>query len=346
MKSILAVVAAALALFGMCRIGVAQEEVTVAMRNSDAVARKLFAQLAEAHTGNPVPPDRFWAYEVDFNLDGFSEIYGFIDQPGCDGTKCGLFLFVLQGDAYQEMLGELPGARLADPTKAALGSFKRNGFLDLQLDDKLYSWEGKRYVEASTFPVSELDGTAYLEACARANPEDAKPVDAVNGSPCHCRFERFKALGLTQEQLDHAVDGDYPDAEDPDVHASMYSTVSDVVHGCRVAMGQDHWAPAYFSHGNREQTAVLEFDAFIDICKAQDWILGHRKVGTADRTLGVCGCLARALPTWGLEQKQLDLIASYYRNELSDNELDAKEPKLLEAHDAATEACLSTFPAR
>lgn len=322
-----------------------QDQATVAMQNSDAVARTLFSHLIERQTGAPVPPDRFWAYEVDFDLDGFSEIYGFVDQPGCDGVTCGLFLFVLQGDGYVEVLGDLAGARLTDPAKVSLGAFKRNSFIDLQLDGTTASWDGQRYVDAATFPVTRLDGTAYLEACAKANPDHAVPVDATRGSACQCRFERFQAIAFTQEQLYHAVDGAYPGGDDSnDGFTDTMSAISDVNAGCDVATGKAQWQPGYFPHGEKEQAEVLAFDAFIDACRSQDWVVGHRKIGSPDRAVGFCGCLARELPTYGVDQRQLDLVIGYYVGDASEDDIDRPYPDLLASHDTASEACLRQFP--
>jgi len=339
----------AMALALLCAAGqdaAAQDQVTVAMQNSDAVARKLFSDLVARQIGAPVAADKFWAYEVDFNLDGFSEIYGFVDEAGCDGVKCGLFLFVLQGDGYRELLGELAGARLTDPAKVSLGNFKRSGFIDLQLDGRIVSWDGQRYVDAGTFPATQLDAAVYLDACAKANPDDAVPADAVSGSPCQCRFERFQAIGFTQDQLDHVVEGDYSDGDDPNAYSRMYATISDVVIGCEISMGRAQWQPAYFTHGDKEQTQVLTFDAFIDTCKGQEWVVDQRKIGSPDRAEGLCGCLARELPTYGVTQGQLDLVTGYYAGVASENDLDADAPDLLDSHDAASEACLQQFPSK
>jgi len=327
-----------------------QDQVTVAMQNSDAVARKLFSTLIERQIGAPVAPDKFWAYEVDFNLDGFSEIYGFVDQPDCDGTRCGLFLFVLEGETYREVLGDLPGVRLTDPARVFLGAFKRNGFLELQFDQSLAGWNGERYADIGSFPASTLYGSAYLDVCGKANPDDAAAPDGTGQSACQCRLERFQAIAFTQDQLDRyaryvadpiSADNDADDGWDDTLNRS-----NDVVTGCEVVAGTSQWQPGYFQHGEQEQAERLDFDAFIDACKGQDWIVSHRKVGSPDRALGVCGCIARELPTYGVTQDQLDMLASYYRGEFSDNDLDSGQPDLLPGHDSAAEACLSQFPGK
>jgi hypothetical protein len=42
----------------------------------------------------------------------------------------------------------------------------------------------------------------------------------------------------------------------------------------------------------------------------------------------------------------MDLLARYYRDEISDSDLEAQDADLLTAHDKASEACLSQFPAK
>ncbi|TIW85019.1 MAG: hypothetical protein E5V51_17320, partial [Mesorhizobium sp.] len=61
---------------------------------------------------------------------------------------------------------------------------------------------------------------------------------------------------------------------------------------------------------------------------------------------GLCGCLARELPTQGVTQTGMDLLTQYYRDEISDADIDAQDSELLAAHDKASDACLAQFPAK
>lgn len=324
----------------------------IPQENSDAIARALAGPLLQRQTGAAVPADKFWAYEVDFNLDGFSELYVYVSDPACDGVKCGLFLFVLEGDSYREVLGDIPGARLTPPDRVGLGAFKRNSFIDLQLDQKQFGWTGDRYADVSTFPATSLDGAGFIAACqkSRSNeqPEEGE-AERVAGE-CQCQFNRFQAIGFAQADLDQYAASlgekfDYPTGDKEKAWQAIATSASDTATGCDIIGGKSQWQPAYFNHGDQTQEK-LEFNEFISACPTQDFILGNRKVGTPDRALGLCGCLAREMPTQGVRQEGLDLLTQYYRDEISDSDVDSGNADLLAEHDKASDACLSQFPAK
>src|SRR3954454_21204609 len=81
----------------------AQQQENVPWENSKAIAQKTAAVLLERQTGAKGLPLSSFAVEVDLNLDGFPEIFAYRSSPGCDGTNCGNFLFVLEGDSYVEV---------------------------------------------------------------------------------------------------------------------------------------------------------------------------------------------------------------------------------------------------
>jgi len=329
-----------------------QQPENIPQENSDAIARAMAGRLLERQTGAAVPADKFWAYEVDFNLDGFSELYVYVADPACDGVKCGLFLFVLEGDSYREVLGDIPGARLTATDRVGLGAFKRNGFIDLQLDQKLFGWTGDRYAEVSTFPATSLDGTTFIAACQKSKsseqPEEGEAEQVAN--ECQCQFNRFQAIGFAQADLDQYAASlgekfDYPVGDKEKAWLAVSRDAGDVATGCEVVAGKGQWQPAYFNHGDQPQEK-LSFDGFIEACPGQDFILANRKIGSPDRALGLCGCLAREMPTQGVTQIGLDLLAQYYRDEISDSDVEAEDVDLLAKHDKASEACLSQFPGK
>jgi hypothetical protein len=329
-----------------------QQPENIPQENSDAVARAMAGGLLERQTGAAVPADKFWAYEVDFNLDGLSEIYAYVADPACDGVKCGLFLFVLEGDGYREVLGDIPGARLTPPDRVALGAFKRNGFIDLQLDQKLFGWTGDHYADVSTFPATSLDGAAFIAACQKSKsneqPEDGE-AERVAGE-CQCQFNRFQAIGFTQVDLDQYAASlgenfEYPSGGKEKAWQAVTTNASDAATGCDVVSGKSQWQPAYVNHGDQQQQR-LDFNGFIAACPTQDFILTNHKVGSPDRALSLCGCLAREMPTQGVTQEGLDLLTRYYRNEISDADVEAQDADVLAFHDKASEACLSQFPAK
>jgi hypothetical protein len=342
----------AMALVCWCGVAFAQLPVNIPKANSNAIARKLAAGLIERQTGAAVPAAKLWAYEADFNLDGFSELYVYVEAPDCDGVKCGIFVFVLEGDSYREVLGDIPGARLTASDRVGLGAFKRNGFIDLQFDQTLTSWTGDHYAVSSSFPATSLDGTAFMAACRKnktSDPPEDGEAERVTGE-CQCQFNRFQAIGFTQADLDtyaasFAEDFAYPKGDKEKAWLATLKTAEDVGTGCDIISGKSQWQPAYFNHGDQQQEK-LDFDGFLDACPAQNFILSNRKVGSPDRALGLCGCLAREIPTYGVSQDGLDLLTQYYRDEISDADVDAADAGLLTSHDKASDACLAQFPAK
>ncbi|MFC3322750.1 hypothetical protein [Mesorhizobium cantuariense] len=320
--------------------------------NSMAIVWKMATVLLERQTGSKGLPPTSFAVEVDLNLDGFPEIFAYRHAPGCDGIHCGNFLFVLEGDSYHEVLGDIPGARLVPQDKIGLSAFKRNGFLDMQSDQITIGWDGKRYVEASSFPASSLDGDAFVAACrkSKSNEQPAEGEAERVGAECQCQFNRFQVTSFTQADLDMFTASlgenfDYPAGGKEIAWQALLKNAEDVGTSCDVASGKSQWPPAYFNHGDQPQQK-LTFDGFLDACPAQDFILTNHKIGSPDRALSLCGCLAREMPTQGIGQEGLDLVAQYYRNEISDADIEAQDADALTFHDKASEACLSQFPGK
>lgn len=317
-----------------------------------AIAQKMAMVLLERQTGSKGLPPTSFAVEVDLNFDGFPEIFAYRHAPDCDGINCGNFLFVLEGDSYQEVLGDIPGVRLVPQDKIGLSAFKRNGFLDIQTDQMTIGWDGKRYVDASTFPASSLDGGAFMAACQKRKSNEQPAEGEAEGvdAECQCQLNRFQVTSFTQADLEVYTASlgenfDYPTGGKEIAWQALLKNAEDVATGCNVASGKSQWPPAYLNHGDQPQQK-LNFDGFMDACPTQDFILTNHKIGSPDRALGLCGCLAREMPTQGMSQKGLDLLARYYRNEISDADVDARDANVLTFHDKASEACLSQFPGK
>ncbi len=319
-------------------------------QNSRAIARKMAVGLLERQTGSKDVAPNTLAIDVDLNLDGFPEIYAYRDQPGCDGTTCGNFLFVLKGDSYREVLGDIPGARLVPQDKFGLSFFKRNRYFDIQADKVTIGWNGERYVDISTLPTTSLNGDTFIAACEKSKtseqPEEGEAERAA--SDCRCQFDRFQAVGFSQADLDlYAASLDknfvYPSGDKEAAWQTVSGNAYDAATGCEVASGRSQWPQPYINHGD-QPPQQLDFDAFLDACPSRDFIVSARKIGTPDRALGLCGCLAREMPTQGITQAGLDLVTRYYRDEISDT--DAETEDVLAMHDKASEACLMEFPAK
>ena len=170
-----------------------------------AIARAMAGGLLERQTGRTaVRADMFWAYRGRFQSRRFSRNLRLSRSAGCDGVKCGNFLFVLEGDSYREVLGDIPGARLVPQDKVGLSAFKRNGYFDIQPDQMTIGWNGERYADISTLPTTSLNGDAFIAACENRKtseqPEEGEAERAA--SDCQCQFNRFQAIGFSQADLD------------------------------------------------------------------------------------------------------------------------------------------------
>jgi hypothetical protein len=313
-----------------------------------AIAKKMATGLLDRQTGVKGLPLTSFAIDVDLNLDGFPEIFAYRYQPGCDGTTCGNFLFVLEGDSYREVLGDIPGARLVPQDKISLSTFKRNRYFDIQSDQLTIGWNGERYADISTLPITSLNRDTFIAACEKSKvsepPEEGEAERAA--TDCQCQFNRLQAVGFSQADLDLyaaslAKNFVYPTGDKEAAWQTLSGNAYDVAIGCEVASGRSQWPQAYINHGD-QPPQKLDFDAFLDACPARDFILSNRKIGTPDRALGLCGCLAREMPTQGMTQAGLDLVTRYYRDEISDSDTEAEDA--LAMHDKASEACLTLFP--
>ena len=342
------VFAPALLCAGISAAPAQQQPENIAWENSTAIAKKMAVGLLDRQTGAKGVALTSFAIDVDLNLDGFPEIFAYRYQPGCDGTTCGNFLFVLEGDSYREVLGDIPGARLVPQDKISLSAFRRNRYFDIQSDQMTIGWNGERYAEISTLPTTSLNGDTFIAACEKSRtgeqPEEGDAERAA--SDCRCQFNRFQAVGFSQADLDlYAAslgkDFVYPSGDKEAAWQTVSGNASDAATGCEVASGRSQWPQAYINHGD-QPPQKLDFDAFLDACPAKDFILSNRKIGTPDRALGLCGCLAREMPTQGVTQTGLDLVTRYYRDEISDSDTETEDA--LAMHDKASEACLIDFP--
>jgi len=196
-------------------------------------------------------------------------------------------------------------------------------------------WTGDRYAEVSTFPATSLDGTTFIAACQKSKsseqPEEGEAEQVAN--ECQCQFNRFQAIGFAQADLDQYAASlgekfDYPTGDKEKAWQAIATSASDTATGCDIIGGKSQWQPAYFNHGDQTQEK-LEFNEFIAACPAQDFILSNRKIGSPDRALGLCGCLAREMSTQGMTQAGLDLVTRYYRDEME--EMLAPSKKALDA---------------
>ena len=321
--------------------------------NRQAIVNAIGQRLLERQVGSRVPATEIEAQEVDLNFDRLPEIYVYRKVPDCDGVACGNFFFALLGDGFRDVLAEIPGARLWPEDSISLGIYKRQRYIDLQVGDATYGWAGDHYAEAAGFPSSTLNGDAYVAAC-KADAEEGNP-DAAAGEAdanCACRMKRFEALNLTQNEVDRMTrtilrTGTEEDkAFDATATADWWNLGSDVAQGCGVEAGTTTWPSAFFTEDLPPQPALERLPEFVEACSAQPWVVSAKKVGTPDRALAFCGCLAREIPVGGASQEQADDLTRYFRDEIGDAELDEADANTLVIQDTASETCLTALPPR
>jgi hypothetical protein len=316
---------------------------------ADAMGRVLVRKLID----RPLAPTDVIGIDTDLNFDGFREAFVHVAANPCNGLDCGLFLFVLVGDEYREVLGAVPGARTAS-TNSALDR-KRNFYLDLKFGAVEAGWDGNRYVDVTTLPRSVINGGAFISACMRRDNNDYEfgkaGVDIQSGRDiiCRCKAERFADFGIPQADVDlylgYLEIGTFDDAHSGPAFEALLTKASDIEMGCLVEHKWTSWIVLGIDPTSEPQKP-LAFDAFLDACISQDTLIPNRMIGSADRALGLCGCLARRLAVKGFDQPMLDGLASYYRWEIAEPEVDAISTDILPLGDSESERCLSGMPKR
>lgn len=327
------------------------QQTDVAATNRQALADAMGRMLIGKAVGRPFAPGDVVGGDSDLNLDGFAEMFVYLAANPCDGTDCGLFLFALIGDQYREVLGTVSGARTSSPN--SMIDRKRNGYLDIRFGTVEAGWDGSRYVDVTTFARSTLNADAYMAACLAREDNDyafqqaGADIQSSRDVLCRCKAERFADFGFAQADLDAYLDY----IKEPNNYAASkafdarLASAGDIETGCLVEHGWSSWTQPMGSDDAKEPQKPLAFDAFLQTCSSQDWLIANRKIGSADRALGFCGCLGRKLAAKGFEQPMLDGLASYYRSEIGESELDAISKDVLPISDSESESCATGMPA-
>jgi len=357
MKSL---VLCALSLLATLHGALAQDADEMLYANWDRIAHALAGPLLDRETGGPVPDSEFVAGLVDLNYDGQAEVLAFRDPATCSGSLCGQFAFALTGDGFVQVLPAIDAIRVSPSMDVGLGSFKRGGYIDMRYGSASLSWNGSAYVESSTLPAPTLDGTRFLPACAGLDANDwafeSAGVSTGQGreETCGCFLEQAGAVGFDQAGLDRYVDylgtleTGTPQESDTAFTAvgQSYNTIDDIFRGCLVSKGWTTWTGVLSEYDEKEPQQPLEAAPFIRTCEAQDWLTGHRKVGTPDRALAMCGCLMRKLAARGYDQAALDGVQRFYAAEIGEDELVAIRAEALNETDGDLDMCLGRLPAR
>ena len=106
------------------------------------------------------------------------------------------------------------------------------------------------------------------------------------------------------------------------------------------------WGSGAGRHRRTRTAEPAGFDAFLQTCSVQDWLIANRGIGTADRALGLCGCLGRKLAAKSFDQPMLDALTRFYGGEIGETELDEINNAVLPVNDSEANACLSEMPKR
>mgnify|MGYP001335275110 CR=1 FL=1 len=334
----------------------AMDTSATAVANRQKAADLLARELVERLSGRPLPAAEVRATIADLNLDAFAEVFAEVSGTDCGRLGCGLHLFVLEGDEYFEVLTELPEARQAKD----YGVFnrKRNGYLDLQFDDINAGWTGELYADLDTFPYSNIDIAGYVATCEKWD-RDYLFIDGAGdrATLCQCEAETYADFALSQELVDEliaqreALELEKEPPPDSGELTSQADAVSDATQGCLADLGLSQWysalyEPDYSSVSEERPQQPLEFAGFFGICSRLDWLVSEKRIGTPDRALATCHCMADWIAASGADQAALDGLTRFYLDEIDEEELDAIDASVLNAGDKSASFCLQRLPQR
>mgnify|MGYP001186293391 CR=1 FL=1 len=327
-------------------IGQSQELNVGSNRENLATAMVRILQSRGALEGRPEYSGTF----IDVDLDGHNEILA--HASGC--ADCPDAIFALADKQYRNLLTGIEGRDLT------LLDQKRNGYRDLKLDGRVLTWDGERYVKEETLPRHGLDSTDFIPLCTENvlfRLEEDGPRNAnEDAAICGCIATRIGELGFNQTDLDaynrYILRGAREGWDiETDFSQDLNDELQDIEQGCYIQHG---WADGFplgpqmyttwsedYSMEVRRPENPLSFGQFVTACADQQWVAISSGVGSPDRALGVCGCLAERLAMAQAEQAHLDLLKGVYDESLSENEADQISEGLTQFNDEQAAWCVA-----
>ncbi|MBK8456711.1 MAG: hypothetical protein IPL47_06050 [Phyllobacteriaceae bacterium] len=305
-----------------------------------AVAGRIAATM-----GLPVPTALSTA---DLDNDGFPEFIAFGDG--------GARILRLGADAWADISGGLL-AGVTGLDDIAITPARFNGSPILEAGGRDLAFLDGVYRPLAEIAPAALDATAFTPACEKSDTigfvleENDTPAAEIPAF-CGCLLDQWRLRAAPQTLFDvyvRELTGEFRE-EDRDERGEFDTLVAltdEALYACKTQRGWAAEAPyPYGSPMFTGKPAPPDVEAYIDTCRAQEWVSGYRKIASSDRALGFCGCTAGHLALNGMSADGFAMVAGLYSGELSENDVAERDPSAIRASDEASEACIQAMPYR
>ncbi len=338
----------------------AQQADPIKPQNWDRIGTAVVRFKAERMADGAPRRSALYGSLSDLNVDGAPEFFAFTDPANCVPEECGTTVFGLIGDRYVDLIDAPDAVKHTSVMDVRILGDTRDKYYDVALGNTVLSWNGSRYVDASLLKRGDFDAAGFQGPCAALTDSDyalqANGVDLAQGRAkiCGCMAERLAVLGygkadttLVVDKYVRQADDNYDNDFDPaDETHKVIDQADQTRKACLVQNGWEQWPFMLGEDDEKQPQAPLEFGTFIPTCAGQDWMASDASVGSPDRALAMCACVARKLAGRGYDQAALDGVTKLFAWEITDEELTATHPTAAADSDADLQSCVQALPAR
>lgn len=321
------------------------DELTTPIPAAPAAPESVIARHVATTLGLPEPQE---VATIDLDNDGFPELLG----VGEGGAR----IFRLDAKAWRDIAnGQFPAVRSLGELTFSERRF--NGMPVIAAGGTKFAMSGGNYQPLESIAPATFDLGAFEAACEKS--QDISMVLEDNGAPaseaapfCACVGGAWQARNPEPSLFDTYVrelGGEYrnTDRDDRAEADTLINLIDEGLADCKAARGWAMEPPVPYGQpmfDGKPQPDSLA--GFINACRAQDWLIADKSVGTPDRALGLCGCVAGSLALNGMSGKGFEMIAALYSGERSENEINEEDPSAVAASDEVAGACVKALPYR
>ncbi len=325
--------------------GAVADELTTPIPAAPAAPESVMARDVATTLGLPEPQE---VATIDLDNDGFPELLG----VGEGGAR----VFRLDAKAWRDIAnGQFPAVRSLGELTFSERRF--NGMPLISVGGATFAVSGGNYKPLDSIAPASFDLGAFQAACEKSQDismalEDNNAPASDAASFCTCIGGAWQARNPDQSYFDTYVrelGGDYrnTDRDDRAKADTLISLIDEGLYDCKATRGWSVEPPLPSGQpmfdGKPQPDSVA---GFVDACRAQDWLIAGKSVGTPDRALGLCGCVAGSLALNGMSGKGFEMIAALYSGERSENEINEEDPSAVAASDEVAGACVKALPYR
>lgn len=330
---------------------------SLALSSVPSIAKMIGKALLEKEAGADIDDPAIAVESVSINGFNHEEIFAFAETPFfCPQGACRIRLYALVGDSYRDLLAGTEPLSVAPPDRIALLGTSNGNYNQIAFGDKVLRWDGGRYVDLAATVPSTLSRDTFLAACNQNKSlgmtigYNDGDVAADQPQACGCVADGFAERGLNQTELDlfaGYLDHSQSEAEIDKIRKAWewaYANGSEIQSECLAARGFEK--PAKPPKVQVSIEPLSDVMPFVATCRGQDWVLGSDKIGSDDRALAFCFCLAGGMDRDGLVQEDFDGLIKVYDGTITEDDLTEARPETIAASDRASERCLNELPPR